>query len=124
MIVPVGSKGGFVLKNTPATREEAILESQKQYRRFISAMLDITDNMDAQGKVNTPSHVISYDDPDPYLVVAADKGTATFSDIANEVSEKYRFNGYQIPESSRTGAGLNPHQANIGQISLPIRRNI
>jgi glutamate dehydrogenase len=91
VIVPVGSKGGFVLKNTPATREEAILESQKQYRRFISAMLDITDNMDAQGKVNTPAHVISYDDPDPYLVVAADKGTATFSDIANEVSEKYDF---------------------------------
>ena len=88
VIVPVGSKGGFVLKNTPASREEAITESKNQYRRFISAMLQITDNFDAQGKIQTPSHVLSYDDPDPYLVVAADKGTATFSDIANEVSEK------------------------------------
>ncbi|MDE0792965.1 MAG: NAD-glutamate dehydrogenase [SAR324 cluster bacterium] len=91
VIVPVGSKGGFVLKNTPVTREAAITESQNQYRRFISAMLEITDNLDAQGKVHAPSHVLSYDDPDPYLVVAADKGTATFSDIANEVSEKYDF---------------------------------
>ncbi len=91
VIVPVGSKGGFVLKNTPATREEAISESQNQYRRFISAMLEITDNLDAQGQVQTPSHVLSYDEPDPYLVVAADKGTATFSDIANEVSEKYDY---------------------------------
>jgi glutamate dehydrogenase len=54
-------------------------------------MLEITDNLDAQGKVHTPSNLLSYDDPDPYLVVAADKGTATFSDIANEVSEKYDF---------------------------------
>ncbi|MED5403884.1 MAG: NAD-glutamate dehydrogenase domain-containing protein [SAR324 cluster bacterium] len=91
VIVPVGSKGGFVLKNTPASREAAITESQNQYRRFISAMLEITDNLDQEGKVHTPSHVLSYDDPDPYLVVAADKGTATFSDIANEVSEKYDF---------------------------------
>ena len=91
VIVPVGSKGGFVLKNTPATREAAITEAQNQYRRFISAMLEITDNLDPEGKVNSPSHVLSYDDPDPYLVVAADKGTATFSDIANEVSEKYDF---------------------------------
>ena len=91
VIVPVGSKGGFVLKNLQATRDEAIIESKKQYRRFISAMLEITDNLDAQGKVHTPSNVLSYDDPDPYLVVAADKGTATFSDIANEVSEKYDY---------------------------------
>ena len=91
VIVPVGSKGGFVLKNTPTNREDAIKESQKQYRRFIKAMLEITDNMDTQGKVQTPSHVLSYDEPDPYLVVAADKGTATFSDIANEVSEKHDF---------------------------------
>ena len=73
VIVPVGSKGGFVLKNLQATRDEAIIESKKQYRRFISAMLEITDNLDAQGKVHTPSNVLSYDDPDPYLVVAADK---------------------------------------------------
>ena len=91
VIVPVGSKGGFVLKNLQATRDEAIIESKKQYRRFISAMLEITDNLNAQGKVYTPSNVLSYDDPDPYLVVAADKGTATFSDIANEVSEKYDY---------------------------------
>ncbi len=91
VIVPVGSKGGFVLKNPPAIREDVLVESKIQYRRFISAMLEITDNYDAQGKIHTPGHVIPYDDPDPYLVVAADKGTATFSDIANEVSEKHDF---------------------------------
>ncbi|MBC8257500.1 MAG: NAD-glutamate dehydrogenase [SAR324 cluster bacterium] len=91
VIVPVGSKGGFVLKNAPVEREEVIAESKYQYRRFISAMLDITDNMDAQGHILTPENVLSYDDPDPYLVVAADKGTASFSDIANEVSENYDY---------------------------------
>ena len=66
VIVPVGSKGGFVLKNTPVNREEAILESKKHYRRFIRAMLEITDNVDAQGKVQSPGHVITYDDPVSY----------------------------------------------------------
>ncbi len=103
VIVPVGSKGGFVLKNTPADREEAILKSKKHYRRFISAMLEITDNIDVQGKVQTPGHVITYDDPDPYLVVAPDKGTADFSDIANEVSEK---SGFWLGDAFASGGSI------------------
>ena len=91
VIVPVGSKGGFVLKNSPLDRKEAIVESKKYYRRFISAMLEITDNIGSQDKIKSPDHVITYDAPDPYLVVAPDKGTADFSDIANEVSEESDF---------------------------------
>ncbi len=92
VIVPVGSKGGFVVKKKNlTTREEAAAESQKQYRKFISGLLDITDNMDTNRQARHPSHVIPYDNLDPYLVVAADKGTATFSDTANEISEKYGF---------------------------------
>ena len=91
VIVPVGSKGGFVLKNSPLDRKEAIVETKKNYRRFISAMLEITDNIGSQDKIRSPDHVIIYDAPDPYLVVAPDKGIADFSDIANEVSEESDF---------------------------------
>ncbi|MGK5092944.1 NAD-glutamate dehydrogenase domain-containing protein [Deltaproteobacteria bacterium TL4] len=91
VIVPVGSKGGFIVKNIPTPREEIAAESQKQYRILISALLDITDNVDSNGQVTHPNHVLTYDDKDPYLVVAADKGTATFSDIANSISQKYNF---------------------------------
>ncbi len=103
VIVPVGSKGGFVLKNTPLDREEAILESKKHYRRFITSMLEITDNIDAQGKIKSPDKVITYDDPDPYLVVAPDKGTANFSDIANEVSEK---SGFWLRDAFASGGSI------------------
>lgn len=91
VIVPVGSKGGFVVKNQFTSREEIALESQKQYQKFISALLDITDNRDTNREAKHPSHLIPYDDLDPYLVVAADKGTATFSDLANSVSTQYKF---------------------------------
>ncbi|NBV82562.1 hypothetical protein EBR57_00340 [bacterium] len=90
VIVPVGSKGGFIIKRA-VTKEEAANESIIQYRKFISALLDITDNIDANGSIKHPHHVMAYDQTDPYLVVAADKGTASFSDIANEISEKYEF---------------------------------
>jgi glutamate dehydrogenase len=92
LIVPVGSKGGFVVKRPPAGggpeahREEAIA----CYRTFLSGLLDLTDNY-AGTEVVPPERVVRYDDDDPYLVVAADKGTATFSDIANEVSAEYGF---------------------------------
>ena len=66
-------------------------------------MLEITDNIDAQGKVQTPGHVITYDDPDPYLVVAPDKGTADFSDIANEVSEK---SGFWLGDAFASGGSI------------------
>ncbi|RJL30429.1 NAD-glutamate dehydrogenase [Bailinhaonella thermotolerans] len=91
VIVPTGSKGGFVVKRPPAGgREEMIAEGVACYRHFISGLLDITDNL-VGGEVVPPKDVVRHDGDDPYLVVAADKGTATFSDIANEVSRQYGF---------------------------------
>jgi glutamate dehydrogenase len=90
VIVPVGAKGGFVLKQAPADREALQAEGVACYREFIRAMLDITDNIVA-GSVVAPPQVVRHDGDDPYLVVAADKGTATFSDIANEISRSYNF---------------------------------
>ncbi|MBA4013015.1 MAG: NAD-glutamate dehydrogenase [Phenylobacterium sp.] len=93
VIVPVGSKGGFYPKQLPkggapdVVRAEAI----RAYTTFLSGLLDITDNLDPEGKVIHPAGVIALDGDDPYLVVAADKGTATFSDIANGVAESYGF---------------------------------
>jgi glutamate dehydrogenase len=90
VIVPVGSKGGFVIKNAPHKREELMEFVQEQYKTFIRGLLDLTDN-NKGGKVLHPAGLVVYDQPDPYLVVAADKGTATFSDIANSVSAEYDF---------------------------------
>ncbi|NUO58047.1 MAG: NAD-glutamate dehydrogenase [Hamadaea sp.] len=92
VIVPVGAKGGFVLKQAPASsdRDAFMAEGVACYRLFISALLDVTDNLDA-GKVVPPVDVVRHDGDDTYLVVAADKGTATFSDIANEISLSYGF---------------------------------
>ncbi|AJQ95430.1 NAD-glutamate dehydrogenase [Gynuella sunshinyii] len=90
VIVPVGAKGGFVAKQLPAngSREEIQAEGIACYRWFIRGLLDITDNL-INGEVVPPKQVIRYDEDDPYLVVAADKGTATFSDIANELALEY-----------------------------------
>lgn len=87
MIVPVGAKGGFVAKQLPdADDRTAFLEEGiGAYKTFISGLLDITDNLDGETIV-PPDRVVRHDGPDPYLVVAADKGTASFSDIANEIS--------------------------------------
>ncbi len=92
VIVPVGSKGGFVLKNAPASsdRDAYMAEGVSCYKLFLSGLLDITDNL-VKGAVVTPARVVRHDGDDPYLVVAADKGTATFSDIANSVSADYGF---------------------------------
>jgi len=93
VIVPVGSKGGFVVKRPPAPeagREAFLEEGIACYRTFISGLLDLTDNLKA-GEVVPPADVVRHDEDDPYLVVAADKGTATFSDIANGVSQDYGF---------------------------------
>ncbi|WP_026929602.1 NAD-glutamate dehydrogenase [Glycomyces tenuis] len=92
VITPVGAKGGFVLKRGPfADRVAHQAEGVARYREFISALLDITDNRDSGGAVVPPPEVVRHDGDDPYLVVAADKGTATFSDIANEVAASYGF---------------------------------
>jgi glutamate dehydrogenase len=92
VIVPVGSKGGFVLKNAPpaSDREAHLAEGIACYKLFLSGMLDLTDNV-VKGVVVPPVNVVRHDVDDPYLVVAADKGTATFSDIANSVSADYGF---------------------------------
>jgi len=92
VIVPVGAKGGFVCKQLPTTggREAFFKEGQECYKIFIRALLDITDNI-VEGELVPPVSVIRHDEDDPYLVVAADKGTATFSDIANGISEQYNF---------------------------------
>ncbi|GAB3660384.1 NAD-glutamate dehydrogenase [Glycomyces tarimensis] len=92
VITPVGAKGGFVLKRGPFPDRAALqAEGVARYREFISALLDITDNRDADNTVVPPPDVVRHDGDDPYLVVAADKGTATFSDIANEVAASYGF---------------------------------
>ncbi|MGO4302514.1 NAD-glutamate dehydrogenase [Cupriavidus sp. RAF12] len=92
VIVPVGSKGGFVVKRPPpATDRDAFLaEGIACYQTFLCGLLDLTDNLVA-GEVIPPPEIVRHDESDPYLVVAADKGTATFSDYANAISADYRF---------------------------------
>ncbi|MDG3013191.1 NAD-glutamate dehydrogenase [Speluncibacter jeojiensis] len=119
VIVPVGAKGGFVVKNPPtpsgdaardrdALREEGIA----CYRRFISGLLDLTDNLDSRtGQVIPPDRVVRRDVDDTYLVVAADKGTATFSDIANEVSKSY---GYWLGDAFASGGSAGYDHKEMG----------
>jgi glutamate dehydrogenase len=92
VIVPVGAKGGFVLKRPPPASDRAAFleEGVRCYKVLLRGLLDITDNL-APGGVVPPRDVVRYDADDPYLVVAADKGTATFSDYANGVSQDYGF---------------------------------
>ncbi|MGH3757344.1 NAD-glutamate dehydrogenase [Actinophytocola sp.] len=97
VIVPVGAKGGFVVKRPPVPtgdpgpdREAWLAEGVACYRMFVSGLLDLTDDLRA-GRVVPAPDVVRYDDDDTYLVVAADKGTATFSDIANDVAKSYGF---------------------------------
>ena len=92
VIVPTGSKGGFYPKQLPQTDDRGAIveEGREAYKLFIRSLLDLTDNI-VQGKVVSPPNIVRWDDPDPYLVVAADKGTAQFSDTANAISEEYGF---------------------------------
>jgi glutamate dehydrogenase len=90
VIVPSGAKGGFVVKRPPPGRDALGAEVEACYREFMSGLLDVTDNM-VHGKAVPPPRVVRYDGDDTYLVVAADKGTATFSDIANEIATARGF---------------------------------
>ena len=90
VIVPTGAKGGFVVKRPPADPDAARTEVVECYRTFISGLLDLTDNLVA-GEVVRPPDTVVHDGDDTYLVVAADKGTATFSDIANGVAIEHGF---------------------------------
>ena len=93
VIVPVGSKGGFYPKQLPVggDRDAMQAEAIRAYKTFLSGLLDVTDNIVGDGAPVRPENVIAFEGDDPYLVVAADKGTATFSDIANGVSQSYGF---------------------------------
>ena len=131
VIVPVGSKGGFVPKKLPvdAGREAVQAEGIACYRILIRGLLDVTDNL-AGGEVVVPSRVVRHDGDDPYLVVAADKGTATFSDIANALAQEY---GFWLGDAFRLGRlpGLRPqgdgdHRTRgvgVGQAPLPGARH-
>src|SRR5580704_12311306 len=95
VIIPVGSKGGFVLKKPPADRAGLQAEGIECYKILMHGLLDLTDNIVADSPethhIVPPPSVVRHDDDDPYLVVAADKGTATFSDIANGIAAEYGF---------------------------------
>ena len=101
VIVPVGSKGGFVLKKAPppSDREAFMLEGIACYEDYLRGLLDVTDNL-AEGKPVPPPQVVRIDGDDPYLVVAADKGTASFSDYANRISQEY---GYWLGDAFASG---------------------
>ena len=99
IIVPTGSKGGFVLKHAPSGGDALRAEVRRQYETFVRGMLDVTDNV-TDGGVKPPERVRRTDGDDPYLVVAADRGTATFSDLANAISEEY---GYWLGDAFASG---------------------
>ena len=90
VIVPVGSKGGFIVKRPPAEADKFQAEGIECYRLMMRGLLDVTDNR-VGDKIVPPRNVVRHDGDDPYLVVAADKGTAKFSDIANAISQEYHF---------------------------------
>jgi len=113
VIVPVGSKGGFFCKQSPdpaSNRDAWFAEGQACYKRFINGLLDITDNL-VDGKVVHPAHVVRHDGDDPYLVVAADKGTATFSDIANGIAQAH---GFWLDDAFASGGSVGYDHKGMG----------
>ncbi|ULE31847.1 NAD-glutamate dehydrogenase [Mycobacterium sp. IDR2000157661] len=119
VIVPVGAKGGFVLKRPPSPTGDAAADRDAQraegvacYKLFIAGLLDVTDNVDkATGDIVAPPDVVRRDGDDAYLVVAADKGTATFSDIANEVAKSY---GFWLGDAFASGGSVGYDHKAIG----------
>jgi glutamate dehydrogenase len=110
VIVPAGAKGGFVLKRSGLAGDARRAEARACYRQFISSLLDVTDNL-VDGKVLPPPGVVRHDGDDPYLVVAADKGTATFSDLANEISLQY---GYWLGDAFASGGSAGYDHKKMG----------
>ncbi|WP_206858940.1 NAD-glutamate dehydrogenase domain-containing protein [Lysobacter changpingensis] len=113
VIVPVGSKGGFIAKQLPdpaVNRDAWFNEGVACYKRFINGLLDITDNL-VDGKVVPPANVVRHDNDDPYLVVAADKGTATFSDIANGIA---RAHGFWLDDAFASGGSVGYDHKGMG----------
>ncbi|MBS0381465.1 MAG: NAD-glutamate dehydrogenase, partial [Proteobacteria bacterium] len=114
VIVPVGSKGGFFVKRPPTggDRDAVLNEGIACYKIFINGLLDITDNIDtAANKILHPADVVRHDDDDPYLVVAADKGTAKFSDIANGISIAH---GYWLGDAFASGGSAGFDHKDMG----------
>ena len=112
VIVPVGAKGGFVAHRTfeITDREAYMAEGIACYKTFIRGLLDVSDNL-VKGKVVPPQKVVRYDEDDPYLVVAADKGTATFSDISNAVAKEY---GYWLGDAFASGGSQGYDHKGMG----------
>ena len=112
VIVPTGSKGGFYVKQPPVggTREQIQAEAIACYRTLIRGLLDITDNH-VDGEMKPPAGVVRHDGDDPYLVVAADKGTATFSDIANALSRDY---GFWLDDAFASGGSVGYDHKKMG----------
>ena len=124
VIVPVGAKGGFVVQRLPADREQQKAEVVACYRTFMSGLLDVTDTI-AGGVVVPPPDVVRHDGDDPYLVVAADKGTAKFSDIANDLAGEY---GFWLGDAFASGGsagydhkemGITARRVGVGEAPLP-----
>ena len=112
IIVPEGAKGGFIVKKPPVSGERAAMQAEaiECYRTLVRGMLDITDNR-AGNKIMHPAKVVRHDEDDPYLVVAADKGTATFSDIANALSQEY---GFWLDDAFASGGSAGYDHKEIG----------
>ncbi|WP_101926943.1 NAD-glutamate dehydrogenase [Luteimonas rhizosphaerae] len=112
VIVPVGSKGGFIVKRPPAggDRDAQFAEGVACYKLFINGLLDITDNI-VDGAIVPPQDVVRHDDNDPYLVVAADKGTATFSDIANGIAREH---GFWLDDAFASGGSVGYDHKGMG----------
>ncbi len=110
IIVPVGSKGGFVLKGELPPHPALDGYLVDRYREFISGLLDVTDNM-VDGKVGHPPEVVRHDGDDPYLVVAADKGTAHLSDTANSVAKHY---GFWLGDAFASGGSVGYDHKKVG----------
>lgn len=135
VIVPVGAKGGFVAHQLPTQDRSAMMEEGKAcYRNFLRGLLDLTDNLAPDGKIIPPPNVERHDPDDPYLVVAADKGTATFSDIGNSISEEYGFwlgdafasggsEGYDHKKMGITAKGAWVSvQRHFGELGIDVQR--
>ncbi|WP_026374885.1 NAD-glutamate dehydrogenase [Aestuariibacter salexigens] len=112
VIVPVGAKGGFICKKLPVGqgRDAFLKEGQECYKIFIRSLLDITDNI-VEGNIVPPKDVVRHDEDDPYLVVAADKGTATFSDIANGISDEF---GFWLGDAFASGGSIGYDHKKMG----------
>src|SRR5204862_5516568 len=113
VIVPVGAKGGFYPKLMPAnpSREQFMETGIAAYKTFINALLDVTDNLDRDGEIVPPPQVLRPDGDDPYLVVAADKGTATFSDIANGIALE---RGFWLGDAFASGGSVGYDHKKMG----------